>query len=70
MTAWWLVLIVAAEQATGFPRVSVSVTERTCIEALTGAMEAAQERGEVLIDARCVPMVVPALRPVTMEDMR
>lgn len=69
MSPLWLVLIVAAE-ATGLPRVSVSVTQRPCIEALTVAMEAAQDRGEVLIDARCVPMVAPALRPVTMEDMR
>lgn len=70
MTAWWLVLIVAAEQATGFPRVAVSVTQQSCIEALMTAMEAAQDRGEALIDARCVPMPVPVLRPVTMEDLR
>lgn len=70
MSPLWLVLLVAAEQATGLPRVSVSVTQRTCIEALAVAMEAAQDRGEVLIDARCMPMVVPALAPVTVEDMR
>lgn len=69
MIGWFLVLVLATESATGLPWVQVLTTQETCSAALVTALAAAQERGQVVLDARCVDARVPALRAIGMEGI-